>query len=380
MSIVCNPTGHSLAHGIARRWFHRRVIFFGAVTWFVISMLSGPVFAGSVDGPAIHRPSDDSTIILSLNASSTVVSSLSASSPQEHLVAAKRALVQFRRTANPRYLGDVDRELAAIPDSDRSGRFYFYHASLKQSLHLFDEALADLNTLSQQGGDSLESLMMRFSISFVSGEYQDAEKACTALKNDQNNLYAASCSQQLHAATGDAEKAYHDLKLAMAKSGLLADRQALAWATGTLADIAERAGRDDSVAIWQLALQLEPDDLYTRARLAGEQLRLANYQDVIVVSKDYLAVDALAVSAAIAQKQLGEGEQLIAMLRKRFDEALWRGEILHKRAYAQFLLDIEQDAQAALVMAEENWAHQREWPDEVILARARAASRGAEPL
>ena len=93
-----------------------------------------------------------------------------------------------------------------------------------------------------------------------------------------------------------------------------------------------------------------------------------------------MAVDALAVSAAIAQKQLGEGEQLIAMLRKRFDEALWRGEILHKRAYAQFLLDIEQDAQAALVMAEENWAHQREWPDEVILARARAASRGAEPL
>ena len=374
MSIVCNLLGLLQAQNLAQRWFHRRAIFFRVLLIANCALLSGHLSAASIDGPDIFQPSDDATVVFRLTASPALLPS-SARTPQEHLDTVEQALKSFRNTANPRYLGDAERELAIIPANDRDVRFYFFRASLKQSLHLFDEAVADLNRISDLDGDSLESLMMRFTINFVSGDYPAAELSCSALKNFQNNLYAASCKQQLQALV-EPQTAYRDLKQAMAEFGVLSDRRALIWASGTLADIAERAGRDDAVALWQLTLQLNRDDLYTRARLAESLLAQDSYQQVIALTEDYLSIDALAVSRAIAQTYLGGGTRLAKMLRERFDEALWRGEILHKRAYAQFLLYIEKNPEVALEMSEDNWAHQREWPDALILKRAREVLKG----
>lgn len=376
MSTVCNLS--TWTQKTAWWCAHRRAAFFVAL---VFILLSGRLWAESpkvaVEGPKIYQPSHDEAIVFRISSSLAKLASDSASTPQQHLDAAKQALLLFRNTANPRFLGDVERELAAVPNSERSSKFYLYRASLRQSLHLFDEALADLKLISGMRSDTLESLMMQYTIAFVSGNYQAAKQACSALKKYENNLYAASCEQQLQAVTGDATTAYHQLKAAMAEFGVLSDPQALSWASGTLADIAERADRDDVLTLWQLALQLNRDDLYTRARLSAILLAQGNYQQVMSLTEEYTAVDALAVHRAIAQQYLGEAAELIAILRERFDEALWRGEVLHKRAYAQFLLDVEQQPQAALAMAEQNWEHQREWPDAVILSRARdAVDRG----
>lgn len=397
MSTACNLSDCSSAQGAAWRWFHRRAVCFAALFIISSSVFCGHASAASVDGPDINRPSDDAQIIYRLSSSlaqrsltagsaNNSTQKLDQKSPQEvnqklnkqvtneqHLDAAKQALVSFRDTANPRLLGDAERELTAIANDQRSANFYFYRASLRQSLHLFSEALSDLNTISAMKADNLESLMMRFTITFVTGQYQAAGKACTALKDYENNLYAVSCAQQLQAVIGDPNTAYLELRKAMAEFGVLSDRQALIWASGTLADIAERAGRDDARALWQLVLQLNRGDLYTRSRLASLLLAQGDYQQVMSLTEDYIAVDALAVTRAIAQQQLNEGDVLINLLRERFDEALWRGEILHKRAYAQFLLDIEGRPEDALAMAEKNWAHQREWPDALILSRARQA-------
>jgi tetratricopeptide (TPR) repeat protein len=371
MSIACNLTGLLKAQNLAQRWFHRRAIFFRVLLIINCGLFSCHLSAASIKGPDIFQPSDDAAVVFRLTSSSALLP-LNSRTPQEHLDVVEQALKSFRNTANPRYLGDAERELAIIPANDRNVRFYFFRASLKQSLHMFDEAVADLNRISDLKGDSLESLMMRFTINFVSGDYPAAEGSCAALKNFENNLYAASCKQQLQALVGP-QIAYRDLKQAMGEFGVLSDRRALIWASGTLADIAERDGRDNVVALWQLALQLNRDNLYTRARLAEALLAQGSYQQVIPLTEDYLSVDALAVSSAIAQTYLGNSTTLTKMLRERFDEALWRGEILHKRAYAQFLLDIEKNPEAALEMAEDNWAHQREWPDALILKRAREA-------
>ena len=374
MSTACNFINCSSMQEIARRCIHCHAIFFAALFFIIFSgRLSADYLDSGIGGPEVYQPSDDETIVFLLGSSLAIAASDSNSTPQQHLDAARQALVLFRDTANPRFLGAAERELAAIPNAERSAQFYAYRASLRQSLHLFDDAIADLNTISDMKADNLESLMMRFTITFVTGNYQAAGQACSALKKYGNNLYVASCTQQLQAVTGDANTAYSELKHAMAEFGVFGDRPALIWASGTLADIAERAGREDTLGLWQLALQLNRDDLYTRARLASVLLNQGDYQQVISLTEDYLAVDALAVSRAIAQQHLGEGAALTRILRERFDEALWRGEILHKRAYAQFLLDVQHQPQAALAMAEKNWEHQREWPDVVILLRAREA-------
>lgn len=374
MSTACNFNSRSKTQEVARRC-HRRAIFLRVFLLANCVLFCAKVSGASIDGPEIYQPSDDKALIFRISASPTSLNAISSGTPQEHLDSVEQALISFRNTANPRFLGDAERELALIPVDDRDVIFYFFRASLRQSLHMFDEAVADLNTISDLKGDTIESLMMRFTINFVTGNYAAADDACIAIQQFENSLYAASCKQQLRA-LDDPQIAYRDLKHAMAEFGVFSDRRALLWASGTLADIAERAGRDDAIALWRLALQLNRDDLYARARLAGVLLANGDYQQVIPLTENYLSVDALAVCRAIAQKQLGGGVALRSILRERFDEALWRGEILHKRAYAQFLLDIEQNPQAALDMAEQNWAHQREWPDALILQRARDAFNG----
>ncbi|WP_373083230.1 hypothetical protein, partial [Zhongshania sp.] len=261
--------------------------------------------------------------------------------------------------------------------------FYLYRASLKQSLHQFAQASADLDVVAELDPHHFQAQMMRFTIAFVRGNYAVAELACEELQGLGSKLYVASCRQHLRVVQNEneAELAYLALQAAMAKAGALADRQALIWAAGSLADIAERVGRNDAAQLWQLVLSMNANDVYARARLAALKLAAKDNAAVIGLTADYLAVDSLAVLHAIAARRLGGGEALIGSLRERFDEALWRGEVIHKRAYAQYLLDIEDAPEEAILWAEKNWQEQREWPDVQLLARAQraVAEIGARP-
>jgi hypothetical protein len=80
----------------------------------------------------------------------------------------------------------------------------------------------------------------------------------------------------------------------------------------------------------------------------------------------------------LAHRLLGDrqGEQSRALLSDAFDVEQQRGEAVHRREQARFLLDVEQQPSAALVAAQENWRVQREPDDALILLRtAQAAHR-----
>jgi hypothetical protein len=323
-------------------------------------------------GPPIQRPLNDEQILARISGPRPDAVDLKVSS-SERLLRVKSALTLFASSANPRYLGDVQRELALIPNTNYSADFYLNRASLRQSLHQFDSALSDLDAISTIDPDNRQAILMRFSIAFVSGQYSAAGRACEDMLVWQD-LYSASCQQHLRAIAGSEIDAYQNLKQAMANNGPLSDRQALLWASGTLADIAERAALDDEAAkLWSLNLRLNKDDHYARTRLAALKLMAGDNIATLDLSQDYLAIDALAVLHAIASKRVGGSEAVAEMLRLRFAEALWRGEVLHKRAYAQFLLFVEAKPKAAYEVAKDNWRNQKELPDAGILEQARAA-------
>lgn len=360
-----------------------------AILPLLMGFILGPglsLVASALTGPPVTHPTRDEqtvfTITKQATPQNTLQNALITTTPEQHIARARQALLDFQRSANPRLLGDAQRELAGVSAEDYTPDFYLYRASLRQSLHQFSAAIADLAELSKLQPNNFHAQMMRFNIAFVSGDTVVADLACDKLANASKDLYTASCRQLLRAAATEnvveAEAAYHELKTAMAKAGPLADRQALSWASGSLADIAERAGRDDAAQLWQLVLSMNPDDVYARARLAALKLATNNNAAVLALTGQYLAVDSLAVLHAIAARRQGGGEQLISVLRERFNEALWRGEVLHKRAYAQFLLDIESKPAAALLWAQNNWQEQREWPDTQLLIRARRAAVQAE--
>ncbi len=359
----------------------------GNSTRAILPLLWGLIFGSgftsvvhALTGPVVVHPNSDEQIVFTFSkqnaADTAVINSFESTAAEQHIARAKQALLGFQASANPRFLGDAQRELAGVAEVDYGADFYLYRASLRQSLHQFSQASADLDLVAQMQPDNFQAQMMRFTIAFVIGDYSAAELACEKLQGLNNDLYVAACRQHVRAAQrpSEAESAYLDLKSAMASAGALADRQALAWAAGSLADIAERAGRDDAAQLWQWVLSMNANDAYARARLAALKLAAEDYAAVIALTADHLTVDSLAVLNAIAARHQGGGEALISQLRERFSEALWRGEVLHKRAYAQFLLDIDDTPSAALTWAERNWQDQREWPDAQLLARAQRAA------
>ena len=71
-------------------------------------------------------------------------------------------------------------------------------------------------------------------------------------------------------------------------------------------------------------------------------------------------------------------EANLATLRARFTASRARGDTVHRREEARFALQLNGDPQAALRLAKENWAVQREPADLRILAEAAAAADDAE--
>jgi hypothetical protein len=149
--------------------------------------------------------------------------------------------------------------------------------------------------------------------------------------------------------------------------------------------MAVRLGRDDDAQRWfQRDLNLVPTDFYVRAAYADLLLRLRRPADVLALLKGQESFEPLLLRVAIAQKELGDPglAQSSARLRTAFTAELQRGESVHRREQARFLLEVEDQPKLSLAAALENWTVQRE-PDDVLVlvnaAKAAGHPEAAEP-
>ena len=81
---------------------------------------------------------------------------------------------------------------------------------------------------------------------------------------------------------------------------------------------------------------------------------------------------------AIAQRQTNDPglERSSSRLRAAFDAELQRGEAVHRREQARFLLEVEGKPKESLEAALENWTVQHE-PDDVLMLIRAANAAGA---
>jgi hypothetical protein len=149
-----------------------------------------------------------------------------------------------------------------------------------------------------------------------------------------------------------------------------------------LGDIAAQLGQRSATEHWYRVLNQGPDDLYTRAQLADWFLKADEPDQALALTEGYEAIDTLAVIRAIAMRRVGhpDASALASQLRERFDEALWRGSMLHQRDLASFELDIEQRPTIALQHAMSNWESQREPLDTRLALRAAIAAQDSTAL
>lgn len=297
---------------------------------------------------------------------------------------AETALRAFHQSGDPRRLGEAQILLNGVAKAQRGARYYELEARIAQSLHRFDDAMVAIDMALRQQPEAVALYLLKYSIALVRLDMDTARVACAAIP--PMSSYASGCRYQLELHSADdagAAKSFNELKQLLMSA--VVDGDAVApWLAVTLADAGERRALGDPVALWRLAVKLDDSDLYARSRLCDAALYAGDPEQAIEVSRGFDHIDTLALCHAEALDQSvdrvasGEAEErrlhrLKTYLAERFAEAEWRGEALHKRAQARYLLRIAERPEEALVLAEANWAEQKELPDWRLLEEARRA-------
>lgn len=295
----------------------------------------------------------------------------------------QQQILQARRDGDPRYLGYASGLLSQWPEDRLTDRLRVLRATVRQSLHQFDDARADLQTVISTANDPTQKRQAQLTLAnleLVQGRYEQAAVQCQALIESSPGLVAHSCQAQVQGRTGQPQVAYQQL-LDRTRADQRHNSSARLWAEGTLADLAAQLGDARARDHWRFILSQQPDDLYTRARLADWFLDNNQPENTLPLTEGYEHVDSLAVIQAIAMLQTNhpQANAVITRLRERFSEARWRGSLLHERDLARFQLDVEGQPQQALSHALANWQDQREPEDTRLVLRASIAAGEEEP-
>jgi tetratricopeptide (TPR) repeat protein len=243
-------------------------------------------------------------------------------------------------------------------------------ATIRQSLHDFIGARADLDHLLERRPDDAQAHLTRAVVSTITADYAAARDSCAVIAQLASPMIAATCIAPIDGITGHADDAYARLKAAIdASPG--ADPSLRAWSITALAELAElRGDYADATQLFQQVVAIDADDAYARAGLA-DLLILANKPaDASALLAGRESIDNLLVRRAIAE-HLAKGRdeaKLVGMQRDRIAAAAERGSRIHMREEAMFVLHVEGDAARAVAIAKDDFAVQKEMADARLLA------------
>jgi tetratricopeptide (TPR) repeat protein len=297
---------------------------------------------------------------------------LSPAPPPAARIAQARTLVEASRAdGDPRLLGYAEALLADLDDADA----LVLRATIEQSRHRFDAALALLDRVVRREPAHLQARLTRATIAQVRGDYASARADCDAIVPVAAAV-AAICTAAVDALTGRQAQALAVLE-SLAARGPLPLR---GWALSLAGEVHERSGALDAAARAFSQSLAHGDDLYTRLALADAWLALGRPQQARAVLADAPQTDAVLLRRwRIARRSGEDATALAARLAERFATATARGELLHAREAGWFALE-RGDAALALRHARDNWAAQREPGDALLLAMAARAAGDAAAL
>lgn len=287
-----------------------------------------------------------------------------------------------RQEGDPRYLGYAQSALAPWwPDPNAPTPVLVLRATIRQSLHDFDAALADLSTALRREPRNAQALLTRSTVLAVQGKYAEARADCMTLSKAAPEIYVVICVAAIDSVTGKARPASESLARALSTLPRI-DAAGRAYAETTMGEIAHRLRDAAAASHFAAALRADPRDLYLVGAYSDWLLDQGRPADVVPLVIKETRVDPLVLRLGLAQQALQRPETAttIATLRAQFDASRARGDVVHRREEARFQLHLNGDPLAALVLARDNWRVQREPADLRILAETAAASRDAEAL
>jgi tetratricopeptide (TPR) repeat protein len=348
----------------------------------VIKVLIAAMLLGSLASAVEARPyvPKDDSVVLGEVAPGTRHTELAARQMAAQrldvaLPLAQHYIRQARSTGDLRFLGYADAILERWtgPNSSSPDALVL-HATVLQSRHEFSQALSVLDQARTLRPDDPQAWLTSATVLRVLGRYDQALSACQQVARRADPAVAQLCTQSIRGLTGDLTSAYAAL-MQIDSQGMRVDERA--WRDSELGEMAVRLGKDDEAEHWfQNGLAADPDDFYIRAAYADLLLRRNRARDALELLRGRDTLEPLLLRIAIAQRMLDDPglRQSSARLSAAFAAETQRGDGIHRREEARFLLDVQNDPRTALTVAQENWQIQRESDDILVFIRAAQAA------
>jgi tetratricopeptide (TPR) repeat protein len=290
-----------------------------------------------------------------------------------------QCLKRSREEADPRYLGRAQAALApwwtmAQPPVDA----LVLRATVRQSQHDFTNALNDLSLALELAPGNTQAWLTRATILTVLGRYDDARRACLPLVGRAPELLTITAAAQIASLTGEAERSCNLLQRALDGNPSSKPQEKL-WALTVLAETCARKGHLEHVDhSFGQAFLLGQRDTYLLGAYADFLLDAGRAKEAVTLLKDETRADGLLLRLALAESCLRPHpagfEPHVATLRARFEAAHLRGDNVHQREEARFVLHLLHQPEEALRLAQANWQIQREPADARVLMEAALAA------
>jgi Tfp pilus assembly protein PilF len=294
---------------------------------------------------------------------------------------ARRYFDQALAQGDPRYVGYAQAALAPWWDLPQPpARVLVMRATLRQYRHDFAGALEDIDRALKLDPADVRAWALRAAIHLVQADYDASRHDCAQLAPRVSELSTAGCAAFIDGLTGRARASHDELKRALEHATDVSPEQKL-WILTRLADMAWRVN-DQRLAEkhFKNALALGVTDGFLLAAYADFLLDYGRPQEVIALLKDWTAADPLLLRLALAEaavKATGAREHR-ATLADRYAAARLRGDTTHEQEESRFCLQLLNQPEDALKLAQSNWRVQREPRDARVLLDAAVALRRPE--
>ncbi len=360
---------------------------------FVLAVAGAILYAASAVA-APHVPADDSVVLERLPERGDPglrelkrMRAALAASPGNLEVAtlvARRAIDASRTTGDPRFLGQAQAALSPWwAQLEAPPTVVLLRATIRQSQHDFDRALADLDRLLTANPRAAQARLTRATVLTVVGRFAEAQSDCRQLATLTSPLVIAGCMAAPGSLSGEAELAYARLMQGLDQPG--ADPGMLEWAQTLAAEIAQRRGDDVAAERhFAAALALDASDAYLKAPtpiffsmpiVCAKHWRWWRPKRTTIPCS-FAAFSPNNACPISAKRSRSNRDEMGGAIRRSAP----RGDSLHRREEARFRLEAEGDGRGALLLARENWKVQREPADLRILVDAARATNDTATL
>jgi hypothetical protein len=295
---------------------------------------------------------------------------------------AKLNIRRARTDSDPRYLGQAEAALAPwLSESRPPVTVLMLRANIRQSLHQFGPARDDLEQVVAREPGNAQAWLTLATVAQVTGDIATARTSCSKLTTLIAPPVHAACVAAIDGNSGRAKDAAASIARSLQLSPGI-NRDVRAWIVTLQAELAERSGQNlNAEKFYRQALALDKRDAYTVAAYADFLLDQNRAPEVLRLIPAETDTDILLLRRVIAATSLKrvDASAMVDKLTARYDAARARGDQLHLREEARFLLHVRRQSAEALKLALRNWQVQKEPADlRILLEAANAAKQRAE--